>query len=50
MNRLSIQQRVQVINALVEGNSIRATWRMTRVGRNTLAGIMTAPAWRRQAD
>jgi hypothetical protein len=29
MNRLSAEKRAQVIRALVEGNSIRATVRMT---------------------
>lgn len=33
MNRLSEAQRVQVISALVEGNSIRATVRMTGVAK-----------------
>ena len=40
MNRLSIQQRVQVINALVEGNSIRATCRMTGVAKNTVVKLL----------
>ena len=29
MNRLSIEKRAQIVNALVEGNSIRATCRLT---------------------
>lgn len=29
MNRLPIEKRAQIINALVEGNSIRATCRLT---------------------
>jgi len=29
MNKLTIQKRVQVLGALVEGNSIRSTVRMT---------------------
>lgn len=29
MNRLAIEKRAQIINALVEGNSIRATCRLT---------------------
>ena len=40
MNRLSIQQRVQVINALVEGNSIRATVRMTGAPKNTVVKLL----------
>lgn len=37
MNRLSQGQRVQVIAALVEGNSIRAIVRMTGAAKNTVA-------------
>jgi hypothetical protein len=40
MNRLSIQQRVQVINALVEGNSIRATCRMTGTAKGTVLRLL----------
>jgi len=40
MNRLSIQQRVQVINALVEGNSIRATCRMTHTAKGTVLRLL----------
>ena len=29
MNRLTIEKRAQIVNALVEGNSIRATCRLT---------------------
>jgi hypothetical protein len=36
MNRLSTAERVQVISALVEGNSLRATARMTGVARMTV--------------
>lgn len=53
MNRLSIQQRVQVINALVEGNSIRATCRITDTAKGTvlrlLAEVGAACAARRPA-
>jgi hypothetical protein len=31
MNRLSIEQRTQIISALVEGNAINATPRMTGI-------------------
>jgi IS1 family transposase len=40
MNRLSQAQRVQVIAALVEGNSIRATVRMTGVAKNTVVKLL----------
>lgn len=36
MNRLSLGRRAQVINCLVEGNSIRSTERMTDVHRDTI--------------
>lgn len=37
MNKLSIEKRTQVISCLVEGNSMRATSRMTGVAVNTVA-------------
>jgi IS1 family transposase len=40
MNRLSKQERSQVIAALVEGNSIRATVRMTGVSKNAIQRLM----------
>jgi hypothetical protein len=40
MNRLSSEQRVRVIAALVEGNSIRSTSRMTGVARNTVTTLL----------
>lgn len=40
MNRLSEAQRVQVIAALVEGNSIRATVRMTGVSKDTVTKLL----------
>lgn len=40
MNRLSRQQRIQIISALVEGNSIRATVRMTGVSKNTVTKLL----------
>jgi IS1 family transposase len=40
MNRLSEGQRVQVIAALVEGNSIRATVRMTGVAKDTVIKLL----------
>jgi IS1 family transposase len=40
MNRLSAEQRSQVIASLVEGNSIRATVRMTGVAKNTVTKLL----------
>lgn len=40
MNKLSTAQRAQVISALVEGNSIRATVRMTGVAKNTVVKLL----------
>jgi len=40
MNRLSTDKRAEVIRALVEGNSIRATVRMTGVAKNTVAKLL----------
>ena len=40
MNRLSSAKRSQVIAALVEGNSIRATVRMTGVAKNTVTKLL----------
>src|SRR5437762_12540915 len=40
MNRLSPQKRAAVIAALVEGNSIRATVRMTGVAKNTVTKLL----------
>lgn len=40
MNRLSLARRTQVISALVEGNSIRSTERMTDIHRDTIMRLM----------
>ena len=40
MNRLSREQRIQVVAALVEGNSIRSTVRMTGVAKNTVVKLL----------
>ena len=40
MNRLTIEKRAQVIAALVEGNSIRATVRMTGAAKNTITKLV----------
>ena len=40
MNRLSIEKRAQIIASLVEGNSIRATVRMTGAAKNTVVKLL----------
>ncbi|MGH2854726.1 MAG: IS1 family transposase [Solirubrobacteraceae bacterium] len=40
MNRLSTERRAQVIGCLVEGNSIRATVRMTGAAKNTITKLV----------
>lgn len=40
MNKLSNAKRAQVVAALVEGNSIRATVRMTGVAKNTVTKLL----------
>jgi IS1 family transposase len=40
MNKLSTEDRVRVVSALVEGNSIRATVRMTGVAKNTVVKLL----------
>lgn len=40
MNRLPIERRAQIIHALVEGNSIRSTERMTNVHRDTIMRLL----------
>jgi transposase-like protein len=40
MNQLSTAKRVQVIAALVEGNSIRSTERMTGVAKHTILHLL----------
>src|ERR1700736_2156760 len=40
MNKLNSARRSQVVAALVEGNSIRATSRMTDVARNTILKLL----------
>src|SRR6267378_1586740 len=52
MNQLSPVKRAQVIAALVEGNSVRATVRMTGVSKNAIARLMAqlGPACERYQD
>jgi IS1 family transposase len=40
MNRLTTERRAQIIGALVEGNSIRATVRMTGAAKNTVTKLL----------
>jgi IS1 family transposase len=40
MNQLSIADRVRIVSALVEGNSMRPTSRMTGVARNTINKLL----------
>jgi IS1 family transposase len=40
MNKLNPSKQVQVVSALVEGNSIRATVRMTGVAKNTIVKLL----------
>ena len=40
MNRLTKEKRVRVVAALVEGNSIRATVRMTGAAKNTVTKLL----------
>src|SRR5438874_6306846 len=40
MNRLTTEKRAQIIGALVEGNSIRATVRMTGAAKNTVTKVL----------
>lgn len=40
MNKLTTAKRAQVVAALVEGNSIRATARMTGVAKNTVVKLL----------
>ena len=40
VNRLSIDKRAQILGCLVEGNSIRATSRMTSASKNTIVRLL----------
>ena len=40
MNKLTISKRAQIVAALVEGNSIRSTVRMTDASKNTVAKLL----------
>ena len=40
MNRVPLARRTQIINCLVEGNSIRSTERLTNTHRDTIMRLM----------
>lgn len=40
MNKLDVAKRAQIIGCLVEGNSIRATVRMTGAAKNTVVKLL----------
>src|SRR5437867_11717313 len=40
MNRLSTEERARIVGCLVEGNSIRATVRMTGAAKNTVTKLL----------
>lgn len=40
MNKLNIEKQVQIVNCLVEGNSLRSTSRMTGVAINTVVKLL----------
>ncbi len=42
MNKLSIEKQTQIITALVEGNSIRATCRMTDTAKGTVTRLLAS--------
>ena len=45
MNKLKIEKQGQVIASLVEGNSIRATCRITGVAKNTVVKLLAEVGW-----
>src|SRR5688500_9024447 len=42
MNRLPLDRRVEVISALVEGNSVRSTVRLTGVAKGTILRLLAS--------
>jgi len=45
MNKLNTAQRVQIVAAHVEGNSIRATCRMTGAAKGTVLKLLADLGW-----
>ena len=45
MNTLTKEKRIRVLGALVEGNSIRATVRMTGAAKNTVVRLLRGAEW-----
>ena len=45
MNRLPIEKRAQIVNALVEGNSIRATCRLTGACKDAVLKLIRDMGW-----
>jgi len=45
MNRLTTDKRCQIVAALVEGNSIRATCRITGAAKNTVTKLLADLGW-----
>jgi len=52
MNKLTTSKRAEVVAALVEGNSVRATARMTNVSKPTILKLLAelGPACARYMD
>lgn len=53
MNKLSAAERARVVTALVEGNSVRATVRLTGIAKNTIAKLLVelgAACWKFQDE
>lgn len=42
MNKLSLEKKIQVVSALVEGNSVRSSCRMTGVAKGTVLKLLVA--------
>ncbi len=49
MNCISLDRRTQIINCLVEGNSIRSTERMTGIHRDTIMRLMVRVGYQCEA-
>ena len=45
MNRLSTEKRAQIVNALVEGNSVRATCRLTGACKDAVLKLIRDMGW-----